>query len=427
MRKTSLRVSLLTIIAFSCLSDMDNGATSTPALSNPPPVIQGSNPAVPGLFVTKVFPNSPAEAAGIRPMDIIIKYGDYAIVDDTGFFNARNYYEKSDAERVEVTLRRGLTDRSVSVATGWLGVSTTENDETSQEFRPLMNRINAMREIPEYMHDREFKGQFVEGPTKILEKATALIDRAEREGKWTAAQAQVARIYTILDEASLEDQAKQTELLKQFFKSQPTNYILYLGYERFFRDKRFRAAIACFNHYLMTSPNDVSARLNLAVAYNKLGMYVEAESAAKYVFANHLGLSEYGQLVAYEALAISAAGRRDYGNCIQFAEKAFAIEQKLDGLMLIQLAAAQMGDREKFEQAVQKLQETMPARYLEYKLEIDAVDAYSLVKNNQTDAARKLVRMWKDLDRAEGKVIGYWRNFPDGMDVARNWAQLMRD
>lgn len=427
MRKNCLIVCLIMVVALICFAHNGVGATSTPIPSNLWPIIQGSNPAVPGLFVTSVAPGSLAESVGIQPMDIIIKYGDYTIVDDAGFFNARNYYDKSNAEDVQVTLRRGLTDRTVTVPPISLGITMIENDEISQQFRPLMGRINAMREIPEYMHDREFKGQFVEGPTKILEKATVLIDQAERDGKWTASQAQVARIYTILDEASPEDQAKQAELLRQLMKSQPANYILHLGYERFFRDKRFRAAIACFNHYLSTSPNEVSARLNLAVAYNKVGMYVEAESAAKYAFAHNLELSDHGHVVAYDALSVSAMGRRDYSNSIQYAEKALAIQQKLGWLMAIQLAAAQMGDRQRFEQAVQKLQELMPARYIEYKLEIDAVDAYSLVKNNQRDAARKLVRMWKDLDRAEGKVIGYWRNFPDGMDVARNWAQLMQE
>jgi len=93
--------------------------------------------------------------------------------------------------------------------------------------------------------------------------------------------------------------------------------------------------------------------------------------------------------------------------------------------MLKQLAAAQMGDVGGFEGAVQELQEALPAKYIERKLEIDAVNAYLLVKINQRDSARKLVRGWKELDRVEGKVISWWRHFPNGMDVARNWAALM--
>jgi tetratricopeptide (TPR) repeat protein len=360
-------------------------------------------------------------------MDLITQYGDYPIEDDAGFFAARNHHENAGTPTVEIVVWRGLSRMTAKVPAGWLGVSTTENNKVSEAFSSLMNRINSMREIPEYMHDREFKGQFKEGPTKILQKAKDLIDQAEREGTLTRAQVQVARIYLILDEAPEEDQKRQSELLKQFFETQPVNYIHMLGNDKFFKDKRYRAAVACFTHYLKTSPDDVSIRLNLAVAYNQVGMYGEAERAADYVFNHNLELSEHGHVVGYYAKAIAALGRKDYLNSIQFAEKAFAIDPDADRMMLVQLAAAQMGDRERFAGAIQKLQEAQPAKYIEKKLQIDAVGAYAMVKNNQRDAARKLVRMWKDLNRAEGKVIAYWRHFPDGMDVARNWADLMQN
>src|SRR2546426_917248 len=258
-----------------------------------------------------------------------------------------------------------------------------------------MNRINLMRKIPKYMHDREFKGQFDEGPAKMLEKAKALIDQAEREGRLTPAQVQVARIYMILDDASEEDQKRQTELLKQLFAIQPVEYIHMLGNDKFFKDKRNRAAIACLNHYLKNSPDDIAMRLNLAVAYNRVGMYEEAEVAADYVFEHNQELSPHAQGVGYQSKAIAALGRKDYRNSIKFAEQAFAIERDIFDQMLTRLACAQMG-QSRVEEIVQKVQEVKLAQILELKLQIAAVDAYALVKNNQRDAARKLVRMWKD-------------------------------
>ena len=47
-----------------------------------------------------------------------------------------------------------------------------------------------------------------------------------------------------------------------------------------------RLAIAGFSHYLKSWPDDVSIRLNLAVAYNQVGMYEAAEDAVDYVFAH---------------------------------------------------------------------------------------------------------------------------------------------
>ena len=93
--------------------------------------------------------------------------------------------------------------------------------------------------------------------------------------------------------------------------------------------------------------------------------------------------------------------------------------------MLIQLAAAQMGDTQRLERAVQELQRPHPGNYIEMKLQVDAIEAYARVKNNQLDAARKLVAAWKD-DRAEERVFRYWREFPDGMDVAKNWSELTK-
>jgi tetratricopeptide (TPR) repeat protein len=422
MIKTLVIVCLLTM---TCLCSCTGLFATTSQLSTSK--APGGAPPERGLRVTEVFPDSAAAAAGIHPMDLLTQYGEYPIVDDAGFFAARDHYEESRNPTVEIVVWRGMVRMSARVRAGWLGVMSNEDDKVSQAFSSLMNRINAMRQIPEYMHDREFKGQFDGGPEKILEQATALIDQAEREGKLTPAQVQVARIYMILDDAPEEDQKRQTELLKQLFETQTVEYIHMLGNDRFFKDKRNRAAIACLNHYLKTSPDDIAMRLNLAVAYNRVRMYEEAASAADYVFANNQELSPHARGVGYSSKAVAALGRKDYRNSIKFAQQAFAIEEDLFDQMLTRLAFAQMGQLRRVEETDQRVQEIKAPQLLDLKLRTDAVDAYALVKSNQRDAARKLVRMWKDSDRAEGKVIGYWREFPDGMDVARTFADLMQN
>ena len=281
-----------------------------------------------GLRVEEVFDNSPAAAAGIRSMDVITQYGEYPIVDDAGFFAARNHYKDSFSPTVEIAVWRGVTRMTVRVPTGWLGVSTRANDKVSEAFLGMMNKINSIREIPEYMHDREFKGQFEGGTAKVLEQAKALIDKAEREGTLTAAQIQVARISMILDDAPEEDQRRQAEMLKGFIATQPVNYIHMLGNDEFFKKRRYRAAVACLSHYLKTSPDDISMRLNMAVAYNHLGMYEEADGTANYVFDHNLELSNHAHVVAYMAKAYAALGLKDYRSCIQFYDKAFAIEHE---------------------------------------------------------------------------------------------------
>jgi len=381
-----------------------------------------------GLKVMQVFDNSPARMAGIESGDIIMQYGQYLIVDDASFFLARTHYEDSAQRTVEVVIYRRSRQMLLTVPTGWLGVMTADSDKVSESFWALMNNVKAKWEIPEYMYDREFKGQFNGGPAKFLAQAKVLVDQAERDRTLTPVQIMIARIYMILDDAPEEDLRRQAELLKELFSTQPVSFIHMLGNDKFYADHRYLPAIACLNHYLKFSPDDVSIRLNVGFAYNELGMYDEADRATDYVFEHELGISDYGRYVAYINKAKAALGRKEYSRSIQLGQKAFEFNPNggTYPLMLIQLAAAQTGDMGRLKATAQRFQQAFPSKYLEWRLQIDAAEAYGLVKNNQLDAARKLVEKWKDSDRPEGRVRASWRLYPDGMDIARNFSDLMK-
>jgi tetratricopeptide (TPR) repeat protein len=419
------KVILICLLTVACLC----GCSQMFARTSPLTTSQEAHTLPPGrgLRVIEVFPNSPAEAAGIQRMDLLTQYAEYQIIDDATYFAARDKYEKSPAPTIEIVVWRGRERLTAEVPTGWLGVSTIELNRVSLEFSTLMNRINVLSQIPEHMRQHEFKKEFEDGgPTKILEKATALIDQAEQDGSLTTSQLLVAKIYLIQDDAPEEDQKRQSELLKQLLQTQPVSYIHVLGNDKFFKEQRYRAASACLNHYLRSSPDDVSMRLNLAVAYNQIGMYEAAEREVDYVFDRNLGISNYGRIVAYNAKANAALGQKDYVESIELMEKVMALEQDPSRLMIIQLAAAQMGDRARFEEASQRLKQTAPAKYQEVKLQVDAVEAHLMVKQNRRDTARQIVDAWKGDDRAEGRVTSYWKKLPDGMDVARTWAELSK-
>ena len=390
--------------------------------------IQSNGSLVPdrGLRVTEVFPDSPAAAAGIQTMDVITKYGEFDIIDDAGFFAAKNHYEQAKVPTVEIVVYRASIQMSARVSSGWLGVQANDNDKVSQQFLSLMTRINTMRQIPEYQLDREFKGQFNESPAKILEKAKALIDEAERAGTLTPAQILLDRIYMILDDAPIADQQRQAVLLRQLIATQPLNYIQMLGNDKFFETKHYRPAIACFTEHLKKESDDVSIRLNLGIAYNAVGMYEEGEQSADYVFEHKLGLSQFGHDVAYQVKAVAALGLKDYQEASQYAEKAYAIEPTFYPISIMLLAAAQKGDVRGVDRVSQLLEEGNPEQFFAKKLQLDAAKAYALSKANQTDKARTLVRKWKDLDRSTGKVIECWHVIPGGSDLSTNWSELMQ-
>jgi tetratricopeptide (TPR) repeat protein len=422
MNKTILGTVLVLVCGF---------CASTKLLAQQTPLTQTSSPWQKqldrGLRVTGVHPNSPAATAGIRPMDVITKYGDFDIVDDAGFYAAKDHYEQAGRPIVEIVVWRVGYRWTANVRSGWLGIDAVDNDQVSEAFWKYMTRINTMRSLAEYMHDREFRGQFLEPPASILADANALLDSAERQGKLTSAQLQLYRIYMILDEASPEEQIRQAELLENFIATQPLSYVNFVGYERFFKDKRYRAAIPCFLEYLKTSPDDVNVRLNLGFAYWHVSMYKEAIRAVDYVFDHNLSLSDYGRNVAYTVKAGAALGLKDYKNSVKFGQVAFELQPKFYTISMVQLAAAQMGDVTTVDNCTQLFRDTLPARYADFKLQIEAVRAYALTKANRRAEAIQVVQGWRNLDIAHGRVVGYWRGVPDGMDVANNWADLMKN
>jgi hypothetical protein len=385
--------------------------------------------------VTQVLPNSIAQEVGLHPMDVISNYGGVEILDEADLYFAMNLNRESPPTTttesepiptVEIVVWRGYR-YTARVRPGWLGVMTRDNDNVSEEFLSMMTRINTMREIPQYMHETIFKGQFTEPEIKILERAKALIDQAERENRLTPEQVELDRIHMVLDNASLRDQLLQKELLQHLLATQPANYIYYLGSHKFFANKRYRAAVACFNHHLKANPDDVSIRLNMAKAYNELEMYQAAEQAVDYVFEHKLGLSDKGQYIAYLQKSLAALGQQDYSRSFKLSEKAFNYQRFALAPLLMLLAAAQGGDIRAFQDALLLLQEKLPKTYLEARLAIDAAKAHALVNANQSDAAREVIQQWKETDHAEGKVLGFWRDYPGGKNVARTFSSLVRD
>lgn len=380
-----------------------------------------------GIRIIRIFEGTTAELAGLRTMDVLSRYGEFEIVDYASYFRARDAYEMSPDEDIQLVVWRGNIRMTPVVRAGRLGIEMNEYNPVSYEFDSRMNRLRAMQELENYEGDPAFNELFANPPAVVLQEVRNLIDRAEKEGRLTPAQILVARIYMISDDALPEDLEQQSHLLEQLISTYPISYIEFLGSDFFFKKKRYRPASACFKKYLETEPEDVSIRLNLGFASNRVGMFDEAEAAADYVIDNKLELSEYGSLVYYGVKAVAALGQRDYRKAIFFGEKYFELKKETFQISLLQLAAAQNGDLKKLEDISKTFREVLPDKYEKLKFQIDAVEAYGLVKNNQLDRAQQLVRKWKGTEKIEFKLKRYWGGYPGGSDILRNWQELMQD
>lgn len=422
--KLILALCLLSATCASTYAALPGDRPSSQTQSSQAPAEQ---PPARALRILKVDEGMPAQTAGLQPMDLLSRYGEFEIVDRASYYAAREFYEKSPDARVTIVVWRGRQRMTATVPPGRLWIETNEYNPVSYKFDSLMERVNHLVSIPEYQRDREFKDSFAVPPEKTLEEARSLIDRAEQDGSITPAQVLVARIYMVLDDAPPAEIKKQAELLEKLCATNPDSYVIFLGERLFFAKKRYRAAIECYKQHLKVEPDDESTRLNLGVAYYRLGMSDEADAAADYVLDHHLPLSEYGFRIAWQIKAMAALGHHDYDKSISFAEKSFAITPASFDITIIELAAAQKGDLQKVEDAARKFQELLPERYEKQRMQVDAVLAYALVKNNLRDAARQVILKWKDVDRIEGRLSWYWDVYPGGLDVVQNWKELARD
>ena len=379
-----------------------------------------------GLRITVVHPDSPSERAGLKMMDTIFRYGDFAIVDDASFFTARDHYDNGREREIPLVIWRAGKARRIAVPPGKLGIESIEDSPVAQKFSSLMNHLVAQQQIFGFASKREFKNSYIP-PEKIVAQAKAIIDQAEREATLTPNQILVARIYMIPDDASPEDLKRQSELLAQVISTQPASYVAWLGQDRFFANKHYRPAVECLKRHLEVHPDDVSIRLNLGIAYTQIGMFNEAEAAADYVLDNELPLAEHGYVVAYGVKAMVALSRGDYAKTILLSEKAWELEQNRSDIARVMLAAAQTGDVQKVTEASRKYKEVLPAEFEKAKLQRTAVEALALVRANQRDRARELTWAWKDTDEIEHRLKASWKTFPGGSDVWNNWKELTRN
>src|SRR5205814_307122 len=87
-----------------------------------------------GLLITEIDPGSLAESAGLKPRDVIFRYGDFEIVDEASYFAAREAYENRRASQIPVVVWRDGAAWRMKVEPGRLGIESSEFSPVSNQF-----------------------------------------------------------------------------------------------------------------------------------------------------------------------------------------------------------------------------------------------------------------------------------------------------
>jgi tetratricopeptide (TPR) repeat protein len=388
------------------------------------PVAGAGEPPKVGLRLLEVLAGSPASSAGLQPMDMISKYGDFAIVDAASYFAARDAHQRSPNAKVEIVYWRGRQRMTSIIPPGRMGIKFNEYNPVNYQLDSLMQKLNILIEAPSFS-----EGQLAAGALpprdKLIEQIDAAIRKAASDGSLTPAQILVARINAIPDDSSPPDLERQSELLKELISTQPVGFVDYLSYEVFFTHKRYRAAVPCFKRTLEGRPTDANVRLNLGIAFWHLQKYAEADAAADYALQLTSGLTQHGYVVAYQVKASAALGNREFAKAFDYADQASRLDPSSTYIMcLAAFAGAAAGDLTKFNETMRAFEKSQPPEYARLRPRLDALEALVLMKNGQVEKARLLAS--KSIGTVDPDANArYWLQYPTGEEVMTAWKQLL--
>jgi tetratricopeptide (TPR) repeat protein len=368
-----------------------------------------------GVKITGVGSNSAAARAGLKYGDVLIAYNKRPITNEDELdavirFFQRQFEQTGRDVTAELSLYRGgdLTVRTFRIPIGRLGV---------------------------YTRDWTFAGALVQeaivsGDDYV--SAEKYLNEAAASGHYTNDQILHMRLLCLNNETD-GDKIRQTQVDHLYRKYQPEKLRLFANYDLLY-NKRYYAAAAIFERYLKIKPADVSTALTLASCYAETGKYDEAEALVAKVLgrprADESAASEYELSMLSNIQARIYMGRGQYDRAQESFKK--ALDQYPDDPYYIlaflycaarrEVSGDEAGD---FEAAYKMVSARLEETEGLMGYHVDALRAFVFMKQQQVSSARAMVVKWKDSADARRYIPVFWRSFPDGAEIIKNWNLLM--
>lgn len=361
------------------------------------PMGQQSPELTDGVLVVKVFPGSPAEKAGLKAGDIIVGYNGISTPDNPVYDQAKADADAKKLESVDLTVLRGTTLQIIKAPGGTLGF----------EKRSWVGVLEAV-------FQRLEQGK--------PEAATKIIDVAEAQGALKPDQALVARIWTIPDVATPEQEKQRGELMAKVFEIVPVDNLTEFGKTQFLNYRRHKAAAACFAKVLETKPNDTQARLDLALMLTALGSYDEASREVALLEKDKKALTEAGAKLVERTKANVALGRKDYKAALAYYATATTAEPNPQDWMTQSIylySAARLNDPAVFATALEAIRKIQGETFGTMEVHAKLLETLALsLQNKPVEAGVKAKELPEDLPAA---VVDFWQRVPEGQDVIDRW------
>ena len=368
-----------------------------------------------GVKITVVGPNSAAASAGLKNGDVLIAYNKRPITNEEELdavirFFQRQFEQTGRHVTAELSLYRG-------------------GDLTVKTFRVPVGRLGI------YTRDWTFAGAFIQDAIVAREdyvSAEKYVDEAAASGRYTNDQILHMRMLCLNNETDGE-RIRQTQVDQLFQKYDPEQLRLFANYDLLYY-KRYHAAAAVFERYLKIKRADVSTELTLASCYAETEKYGEAEALLAKVIArpraDENAASEYTLSMLTNIQARIYMGRGQYDRAQESFKK--ALDQFPDDpyytLAFLYCAARRevAGDKDgDFEAAFKMVSARLEETEALMGYHIDALRAFVLMKRQHVSVARATVAKWKDSADARRYIPVFWRRFPDGAEIIKNWNLLM--
>jgi hypothetical protein len=189
------------------------------------------------------------------------------------------------------------------------------------------------------------------------------------------------------------------------------------------------AAARMYEIHLAKEPDDVSARLNLALAYGSIGHYDRAdEQVRKVIDRPDPGLTPYGFAVSKGGLSYGALGRGDLPGAMKLFEE-YVHETNCGGSRVLSshilVAIARTKDIDRFNATVAEMARFEPTVVRTMAPDIELLRIILKVWAGREDEALKHARRYPQ--KLPAAAVAFWKKMPDGEAIINTWNKLRKD